>query len=60
MYSMIDMFFVAFPISFFFIWYCKERSCCCFIDDVEDGVKKKKIETCRRIEPGNRSDRTEY
>ena len=52
----VGMFFVAFPI-FFFIWYCEERSF--FIDDVEDAVKKK-IDTCRRIEPGNRSDRTEY
>ena len=52
----VGMFFVAFSILFF-IWCCEERSC--FIDNVEDAAKKK-IDTCRRIEPGNRSDRTEY
>ena len=52
----VGMFFVAFSILFF-IWYCEERGC--FIDNVEDAAKKK-IDTCRRIEPGNRSDRTEY
>ena len=52
----VGMFFVAFSILFF-IRCCEERSC--FIDNVEDAAKKK-IDTCRRIEPGNRSDRTEY
>ena len=53
----VGMFFVALPILSL-IWYCEECSCC-FIDDVE-GAAKKKIKTCRRAEPGNRSDRTEY